>query len=74
MKKDAMRTYSMSDADLALFSSNLVVTMTRDQTEFAAKGIVLLTIHAFETLENTFEVFFFVLKNISLQSPLKKLH
>jgi len=57
MKKDAKRDYNMSDADLALFSSNLVVTMTRDQTEFAAKGIDLLTIQAFETLENTFEVF-----------------
>jgi len=58
MKKDAMRTYHMSDADLALFSSNLVVTMTRDQTEFAAKGIVLLTIQAFESLEDTFRFSF----------------
>ena len=57
MKPEARRNYSMTDAELALFSSNLVQKMTRDQAEFALKGILLLDIQAFETLENTFEIF-----------------
>ncbi|MCX6153732.1 MAG: hypothetical protein NT007_06200 [Candidatus Kapabacteria bacterium] len=50
------RNYSMTDADLCMFTSNLVVTMTRDQTEFTARGITSTMVTALETLGNAFEV------------------
>ncbi|MCX6154587.1 MAG: hypothetical protein NT007_10540 [Candidatus Kapabacteria bacterium] len=46
----------MSDADLCMFTSNLVVTMRRDQTEFTTRGVTALMVTAFETLGNAFEV------------------
>ncbi len=39
MKKVSIRNYTMSDAELCMFTSNLVGLMTRDATEFAAKGV-----------------------------------
>jgi hypothetical protein len=55
--KQVTRAYTLSDAGLALFSSNLVVNMTRDTTEFAVRGVTAIDITAFQTLENSFEVF-----------------
>ncbi len=47
----------MTDADLCMFASNLVVFMTRDSVEFAAKGVDAAAITALEALGNAFEVF-----------------
>jgi len=57
MKSVSKRTYNMTDAELAMFTSNLIVFMTRDATEFAAKGVDALAITALETLGDAFEVF-----------------
>ncbi|MCX6153137.1 MAG: hypothetical protein NT007_03140 [Candidatus Kapabacteria bacterium] len=51
------RNYNMTDAELCMFTSNLVNTMTRDQTEFTASGVTALMVTAMETLGNAFEVF-----------------
>lgn len=51
------RKYKMSDSDLCMFTSNLVALMTRDSTEFAARGVDGADITALETLGNAFEVF-----------------
>lgn len=55
--KEAIRAYSMSDADLMMFTSNLVQSMTRDTTEFAGRGVTATNITDLETLGNAFEVF-----------------
>jgi hypothetical protein len=47
----------MSDAELCLFASNILVYMNRDSVEFAARGVDAIAITAFETLGNAFEVF-----------------
>ena len=57
MKEESKRDYTLTDAELCMFTSNLVVTMTRDATEFAAKGVDALAITALETLGDAFEVF-----------------
>ena len=51
------RKYTMSNYDLAQLASDFVVFMTRDATEFAARGVDAAAITAFETLGNAFEVF-----------------
>jgi hypothetical protein len=55
--KESTRSYSMSDAELCLFASNIVVYMNRDSTEFANRGIDAAAINAFEALGNAFEIF-----------------
>ena len=37
--KELQRDFNLSDSELALYASNLVVFMTRDAAEFAARGI-----------------------------------
>ncbi len=51
------RNYSMSDADLCLFTSNLVVTMTRDQAQFTIRGVTAAMVTALKALGDAFEVF-----------------
>jgi hypothetical protein len=51
------RNYNMPDADLCMFTSNLVGFMTRDITEFGNYGIDAADVTALETLGNAFEVF-----------------
>ena len=51
------RDYTLSDSELALFTSNLVVFMTRDTAEFAARGVVAADITALEAKGNEFEAF-----------------
>ncbi len=55
--KEEVREYSMSDADLAMFVSNLAQSMTRDAAEFANYGVDAAAITAFEALGDSFEVF-----------------
>jgi hypothetical protein len=50
------RNYSFSDAELAMLASNLVAFMTRDQTQFTARGITSQMVTALQTLGNAFEV------------------
>ena len=50
------RNYNMTDAELAMFTSNLVVFMTRDQSEFTLRGVTALMVTAMETLGNAFEI------------------
>lgn len=49
--------YKMSNADLCMFTSNLITFMTRDSAEFAARGVDSTDITALETLSNAFEIF-----------------
>ena len=56
MKKESQRRYNMSDAELCMFTSNLVQKMRRDATEFAEKGVAATDIDALETKGNNFEV------------------
>ena len=51
------RYYSMSDADLCMFVSNLVNIMIRDETEFAVYGVSPADTTAFKALGDAFEVF-----------------
>ena len=51
------RDYHLSDSELALFTSNLVIFMTRDTAEFAARGVDAAAITALETKGNEFEAF-----------------
>lgn len=55
--KELTKDYRMSNADLAMYASNLVGFMNRDSTEFAARGVDAAAITAFEALGNAFEVF-----------------
>ncbi len=55
--KPSRRKYSMSDSELAQLASDYIVYMTRDATEFDARGVDAATVTAFETLGNAFEVF-----------------
>jgi hypothetical protein len=55
--KSVERKYNMPNADLAMFTSNLVVTMRRDATEFDGRGISSAVVDALEALGNSFEVF-----------------
>lgn len=55
--KEETKEFAMSFSDLCMLASNLVVYMTRDATEFAARGVTALDITDFETLGNAFEVF-----------------
>ena len=57
VQDELIRDYSMTDADLCMYVSNLVGFMTRDITEFANWGIDAADITALETLGNEFEVF-----------------
>jgi len=57
MKRESGRTYNMSDADLCMFTSNLVGFITRDTIEFAAKGVSALDVTAMEALGDAFEIF-----------------
>ena len=51
------RNYTMSDADLMFLVGDFVSFMTRDETQFTARGVTVLMRTAFETLGNAFEVF-----------------
>ena len=51
------RYYSMSDADLCMFVSNLVNFIIRDATEFAVYGVSPADTTAFKALGDAFEVF-----------------
>ncbi len=51
------RKYTMSNAALAQLVSDFIVFMSRDATEFAARGVDGGSITAFEALGNAFEVF-----------------
>ena len=51
------REYNISNAELMFLVGDFVVYMTRDATEFAARGVDSLAITAFETLGNAFEIF-----------------
>lgn len=55
--KSISRKYTMTNFDLAQLTSDFVVFMTRDATEFAARGVDGAAITAFEALGNAFEVF-----------------
>src|SRR4030066_1664921 len=55
--KEIKREYNMTNAELCMLASNFVVFMTRDATEFAARGVNTAAITAFEALGNAFEVF-----------------
>ena len=57
MKRESERNYNMSDAELCMFTSNLVVLMGRDAVEFLAKWIDAAAATAMEALGNAFEVF-----------------
>ena len=54
---EIVRVYSMPDADLMMFASNLVQTMTRDSAEFADYAVDAAAISAFAALGNQFEEF-----------------
>ena len=56
MIEESIRDYHLTDAELAMFTSNLVVFMNRDSVEFAAKGVDAAAITALETLGNAFVV------------------
>ena len=49
------RNYNMSDAELALFTSNLVGYITRDQADFTPRGVTALMVTALQTLGNEFD-------------------
>ena len=51
------RDYNMTDADLCMFTSNLVQFMTRDAAEFGNWGVDAADITALQTLGDEFEVF-----------------
>jgi len=55
--EEIKRKFALPFAELALLVSQTVAKMTRDATEFAARGVDAAAITAFETLGNTFEVF-----------------
>lgn len=55
--KQKIRNYNLSDADLMLYTSNLVQSMTRDAVEFANRGVDAAAITALEDLGDEFEVF-----------------
>lgn len=55
--KETKRHYSMSNDELSMIVSNLVVFMTRDKLLFEPRGILLQDITDFEDLGNVFEVF-----------------
>lgn len=55
--KEIERNYNMTNSALAQLVSDFIVFMTRDATEFAARGVDAAAITAFETLGNAFEVF-----------------
>jgi len=51
------KEFSMSFDELRMAVSNVIGSMNRDATEFAARGVTQLDIDAFETQGNEFEVF-----------------
>jgi hypothetical protein len=51
------REYPMQDADLCAFAYSLISNMTRDDTEFANRGVTAGNISALEDLVTAFEVF-----------------
>ena len=57
MTEEIKRDYTMSDSELCMFTTNLVQTITRDATEFAARGVDALAITALNTLCGAFEIF-----------------
>ncbi|MCX6153678.1 MAG: hypothetical protein NT007_05930 [Candidatus Kapabacteria bacterium] len=50
------RTYSMSDANLCMFVSNLISFLTRNHTEFALYGVDAGDVTALETLGNASKI------------------
>ena len=54
---EAVRNYSMTDADLMVFASNLVQTITHDLVQFAQFGVDADTVADFKDLGDDFENF-----------------
>jgi hypothetical protein len=54
---EAVRNYSMTDAELMMFASNLVQTITNDLAQFAQFGVDADTVQEFKDLGDDFEVF-----------------
>jgi hypothetical protein len=54
---DLNRNYLLTDADLCMYVSNLIQTITRDAEKFEEYGVTVANITAFESLGNSFEVF-----------------
>lgn len=55
--KPLKRDYRLTDAELCSFTFNLITSMTRDDTEFTARGITSVERTALETLATAFESF-----------------
>jgi hypothetical protein len=55
--KPLQREYNLTDSELALYASDLVTFMTRDATEFAARGVNAGAITALGDKEDEFEAF-----------------
>lgn len=55
--KPLRRNYFMTDAELSSFTFNLLSSMTRDDTEFTARGVTSVERTALETLATAFESF-----------------
>lgn len=55
--KESKRDYHMTNGELMMLASNLVVFMTRDKLSFEPRGVSLQDITDFETLGNAFEAF-----------------
>jgi hypothetical protein len=55
--KPLIRDYSLMDSELALYASDLVTFMTRDATEFAARGVNAGAITALGDKTDEFEAF-----------------
>jgi len=53
----SQRNYNMPDADLCMFTSNLVGFMTRDIIEYGGYGVDAADVTAMQTLGNAFEIF-----------------
>jgi hypothetical protein len=51
------RDYTLSDADLCMFTSNLVITMTRDQAQFTTRGVTAAMVTSLKALGDAFEIF-----------------
>jgi hypothetical protein len=53
----AKRDYNMTDPELCMFASNLVITITRDQAQFTTRGVTAAMVTSFKALGDAFEVF-----------------
>ncbi len=49
--------YNLTDSDSCTFTSNLVITMTRDQAQFTVRGVMAAMVTSLKTLGDAFEIF-----------------